>query len=62
MENHQEIYKSLMSIESLKLYKTPEALENLGKLIDISLDLQRTEGLNHAIRLSEELSKVLCPQ
>lgn len=50
-------YKSLMSVESLVGLATEAALEHIGLLTDLSLDLRQTEGLERAIRLSEELQK-----
>lgn len=50
-------YKSLMSVESLVGLTIEAALEHIGFLTDLSLDLQQTEGLERAIKLSEELQK-----
>lgn len=44
-------------IESLEGLSSQFALEQIGKLIDISYNLKRTDGLKKAIKLSEELRK-----
>jgi tetratricopeptide (TPR) repeat protein len=53
----KELYKSLMLIRDLREHSTEKALELMGQLIDLSLDLKQIEGLNHAARLLEELEK-----
>lgn len=40
MENHMATYKSLMSVESLVGLATEAALEHIGLLTDLSLDLR----------------------
>jgi tetratricopeptide (TPR) repeat protein len=57
MGNLEATYKSLISVENLKAFSTEEALSHIGQLIDLSLDMQKIEGLKHAIKLSEELQK-----
>ncbi len=46
MEERERIFKEL---------DTEEALSHIGQLIDLSLDMNKIEGLRHAIKLSEEL-------
>lgn len=50
-------YKSLMSVKTLDSLPIELALEHIGELTDISLDLRKIEGLRHAITLSEALQK-----
>jgi len=57
MKNSEATYQSLISLKELRGLRANIALEHIGRLIDLSLDLQRTEGLKHAIRLSEEFQK-----
>jgi len=57
MANPEATYKSLISVENLKGLKAEAALEHIGLLVDLSLDLRQTDGLERAIRLSEELQK-----
>lgn len=57
MANPEDTYKSLMSVENLKGLKAEAALEHIGLLVDLSLELRQTDGLERAIRLSEELQK-----
>jgi len=57
MENLETTYKSLISRESLIGLTDEEQLQHIGRLTDISLDIQKIEGLKHAIKLSEELQK-----
>lgn len=55
MENSHLEYESLISRETLKNLDIDSALSHLGDLIDLSLDLQKIEGLEKSIKLSEEL-------
>lgn len=57
MKNLEATYQSLISLENLKSLTNETALERIGQLTDPSLDLQKTNGLKHAIKLSEELQK-----
>jgi len=55
MENSHTEYELLISIETLKNLDIDSALCHLESLIDLSLDLQKIEGLEKSIELSEEL-------
>lgn len=55
MENLETTYKSLISRENLIGLTDEESLRHIGRLTDISLDIQKIEGLKHSIKLSEEL-------
>jgi len=44
-------------MKDLKGLSDEKALYNVGVLIDISLDIKKTEGLKHALELSKELRK-----
>lgn len=57
MENLETTYKSLISRENLIGLTDEESLRHIGRLTDISLDIQKIEGLKHAIKLSEELQE-----
>ena len=57
MKNLEANYQSLISLENLKGLTNDTALERIGQLTDLSLDLQKTNGLKHAIKLSKELQK-----
>jgi len=57
MKNLEATYQSLISLENLKGLTNETALERIGQLTDFSLDLQKTNGLEHAIKLSKELQK-----
>lgn len=57
MADLEATYNSLISLEDLTRLTTEEALEHIGRLIDISLDVRKTQGIEHAIELSEELQK-----
>ena len=57
MKDLEATYQSLISLENLKGLTNEIALERIGQLTDLSLDLQKTSGLRHAIELSEELQK-----
>lgn len=53
--NPRELYESLIARTSLVGLTSEAALHHLGLLIDISLDVQRPEGLRHAIALATDL-------
>jgi len=57
MKDLEAIYHSLISLENLKGLTNEIALKRIGQLTDLSLDLKETNGLKHAIKLSEELQK-----
>lgn len=57
MEEPLHIYESLLWMENLEGLAGDEALEQIGVLVDLSSDLRRREGLEHAIGLSEELQR-----
>lgn len=57
MDDNIATYKLLMSVENLADLATEAALEHIGLLTDLSLDLQKPEGTERAIRLSEELQQ-----
>lgn len=57
MENLETTYKSLISRENLIGLTDEESLQHIGRLTDLSLDIQKIEGLKHAIKLSEELQE-----
>lgn len=50
-------YERLMTQQNLVALDDDQALEHVGKLTDLSLDLHRKEGLERAITLSEELQQ-----
>lgn len=57
MADLEATYNSPILLEDLTRLTTEEALEHIGRLIDISLDVRKTQGIEHAIELSEELQK-----
>ena len=57
METPEETYNSLMSTENLEGLTTEKALALIARLTDLSFDLRKVEGLQHSIKLSEELQK-----
>ena len=57
MEDPLYTYESLLAKENLEDLTDEDALENIGVLVDLSSDLQRREGQEHAIRLSGELQR-----
>lgn len=62
MKNLETIYHSLISLKNLEGLTNDVALRHIGQLTDLSLDLRETGGLEHAIRLSDELqSRHLTP-
>ena len=57
MKDLKGAYSSLISLENLKGLSNETALARIGQLTDLSLDLQKIDGLEHAIKLSKELQK-----
>jgi len=57
MNTPEEIINSLISIENLNDLSTGEALSIIAQLTDISLDLQKIEGIEKSIRLNTKLQK-----
>lgn len=57
MENPEDIFKVLISIENIDNLPAEAAVAHIGKLIDLSWKLRRIDGLQKALRLSEELMK-----
>ena len=57
MADIEDTYNSLMSLEDLTRLTTEEVMGHIERLIDISLDVRKTHGIEHAIELSEELQK-----
>ncbi len=51
----KKYYTLLMSVEDFANLNSEDALEHIGNLIDYSWDLQKTEGLKHAIKLVDKL-------
>ncbi|GAI08759.1 unnamed protein product, partial [marine sediment metagenome] len=45
---NETLYKSLMDISDISALNTNQVLNAMGKLVDVSTDLQRTEGLERA--------------
>jgi len=54
MSDLEEEYHSLIAVTDLNGYSGADALSYLGRLIDISCDLQKTEGLERAINLTKD--------
>lgn len=52
-----EKYHELCSIKNLEGLSSEVALDNIGELCDLSFDLKKIKGLDHAIRLAGELKK-----
>ena len=57
MSDAKNTYQSLRSKETLNGLTDEQALEHIGYLTDLSLDLREKEGLEHAVRLSNELQR-----
>jgi len=53
---NETLYKSLMDISDISALSTDQALNAMGKLVDVSTDLQRIEGLERA---KDQLNKLL---
>jgi tetratricopeptide (TPR) repeat protein len=63
MTEDEDLYESLMSSEGLSKLPVSECLVRSGQLVDLSMDLQRMEGLTRAVALLEELrGRELQPQ
>ena len=57
LRDPEDTYDSLLSRKTLEGLTDDQALGKIGTLPDLSLDLRRREGFEHAIRLSEELQR-----
>ena len=57
MEKEDFIYKSLIEVKNLDGLTIKTSLKHIGQLIDVSLDLEQSIGLEKAVRLTEELHK-----
>jgi len=57
MENPEETYNSLISVENLIDLTSDDALDHIGLLTDLSLDMRKREGIERTIKLSEELQE-----
>jgi hypothetical protein len=57
MSNPESTYKAYRSRKSLDGLTNERALEYIGHLTDLSLDLREKEGLEHAVQLSKELQR-----
>jgi tetratricopeptide (TPR) repeat protein len=55
MENPEERYNFLVSIEKLEHLPAEDALAHTGNLIDLAWNLKRTDGLKKALALAEKL-------
>lgn len=55
MENKESRYRSLLSIKDLQKIPDDKALEKIGLLIDYSGDLEREDGIQRALELSDIL-------
>jgi hypothetical protein len=54
MMDYKEYFNSLLATQTLESFTDDEALEIIGDLVDLSLDLQRNDGIDTALRLAEE--------
>lgn len=54
-EEYEEFYKLMMTLNNLDAFNIDNAIERIGMLTDLSLDLSKEEGLKQALRLSEQL-------
>lgn len=54
-DDPEATYERLIARRDLVGLDDDRALEHIGQLTDLSGDLRRTEGLEQAVRLSEEL-------
>ncbi|SFQ41775.1 hypothetical protein SAMN05518683_1402 [Salibacterium halotolerans] len=50
-------FKKLKEKDNLFDLPAEEALERLGNLIDISMDLQRSDGIQHAMQQMDKLHR-----
>lgn len=57
MPNHEPTFESLMSVKNLDNLTSEEALSNIGHLTDLAFDLKEIAGLQHSIKLAEELQR-----
>jgi len=57
MQDNFPSYESLMTLKTLNNLDPDEALNYLGHLTNLSLHLQRIEGINHVIKLAEIFEK-----
>jgi hypothetical protein len=57
VENIEQAYKALLSDEGVAKLDPQAALDHTGILIDLSMDLGKAEGLERAIKLSDEIGK-----
>ncbi len=57
MAENRYSYESLMSVDHLEGLGDDEAIEHISHLVDLSFDLRNIEGLQHALKLSEEIQK-----
>lgn len=53
----EDTHNRLIARRDLVGLDDDQALEHIGELTDLSGDLRRTEGLEQAVRLSEELQQ-----
>ena len=51
----QQAFQTLFAVENIDHLEPEAALEHLGRLIDVSLDLRRLDGTEKAIQLAEAL-------
>src|SRR5262249_44125246 len=58
MELSQDVYKRLLSIDGLAASDLTQRLDRVGRLIDISGRLRRQGGIDRALEICEELSKL----
>ena len=63
MEEIEQIYKELIDKENFDEWDLDKAIQSIGILVDISCDLSKVDGLNHAIKqadlmLSKDLSEI----
>jgi len=54
MTNYKEDFDSLLAIQSLESHSDDETLDIIGNLIDLSLDFERIDGIDHALSLADE--------
>ncbi|WP_093339853.1 hypothetical protein [Salibacterium halotolerans] len=57
MEDIWMDFKKLKEKDNLFDLPAEEALERLGNLIDISMDLQRSDGIQHAMQQMDKLHR-----
>jgi hypothetical protein len=54
MMDYKEYFNSLLATQTLESVTDDNALEIIGGLVDLSLDLQRNDGIDTALKLAEE--------